>query len=952
MRYDAFLSYSHAADGKLAPALQRALHRFARPWNRMRALRIFRDTTSLAATPELWPAIVAALGESSHFLLLASPQAAASKWVQREIEWWCTNRAADKMFVLLTEGAIAWDERTRDFDWTLTTALPDLVRGKFQGEPLYVDLTWARHQEQLDLQNARFRQAILDIAAPLHGKDKDQLDGEDVRQFRKTRRLRAAAVAGLFVLALASTTAAVVAVKQRNVAVAQTRVALSRQLAAEAVANDTRLDVAFLLAVTAHRLSETPQARAALQRLLTRTPTIRGVLASEPPEQALAFSPDGRLLASAAGPGVSASDDPGVSLWRIDALQLVGKLKPAQNRRAKAIAFHPDGKSLAVAYLDGAILLWDVASREPTGEPLKATFGATSLAFSPDGRYILSSSGDRDVVLWDVARRRRAPARLPQFAGAVEEVAFGPDGTSAAVVTREHGVTVWNVESGQLLPAPLSIAGDRVTAFAFHPDGQHWLLGTRKGLSLYDPTTQQPRRELWRNPELLEPRVLRTSANGKTFVMKTPLGSPVVFDPARTRDLNRSLDESAVGPAASMQSAFAIGPDGNVFAQSMDSGVIVLWDYSRRRSLGEVFDLEVTRQPGGMLGALLMSADALKTGPVTLVLWDAAQRRRAGEAIGTGHEEITALAFSPKGRTLATGGREGSIAFWDIETRQPVGEPLPPGGHAVEHLVFSPDGRLLASAGPDRSAAGLASAAMGTGPSRVTLWEMAQRQVIDRPFGKSSDPNTLAFSPDGRLLMASGLGKILLYDVQHRKIDGEFSHGDPFGQAAFSTDGRQVLSFTKTSLVTWDVASRRRVEEPVRGPATAGITVRLSPDGRLLARLSVDGLRLFDAATRQPLGEVIGGGGAMAMQEGGRAGFSPDGKQFVAGGVFSPDGKWLASRAGSPFVWHIDLESWLARACELVNRNLTATEWRRYAGTDMSYVKACPHLPDPNPAPP
>jgi hypothetical protein len=184
MRYDAFLSYSHAADGRLAPALQHALHRFARPWNRMRALRVFRDTTSLAATPELWPAIVAALGQSSHFLLLASPQAAASKWVQREVKWWFANRPADKLFVLLTAGTIAWDENTRDFDWKFTTALPDLVRGKFQSEPLYVDLTWADDQDHLSLQNTRFRQAILDIAAPLHGKDKDQLDGEDVRQFR------------------------------------------------------------------------------------------------------------------------------------------------------------------------------------------------------------------------------------------------------------------------------------------------------------------------------------------------------------------------------------------------------------------------------------------------------------------------------------------------------------------------------------------------------------------------------------------------------------------------------------------------------------------------------------------------------------------------------------------------------------------------------------------------
>ena len=69
-------------------SLQSALHRFARPWNRLRALRVFRDKTSLAASPELWPAIVEALAESGHFLLLASPAAAASRWVQREIDWW------------------------------------------------------------------------------------------------------------------------------------------------------------------------------------------------------------------------------------------------------------------------------------------------------------------------------------------------------------------------------------------------------------------------------------------------------------------------------------------------------------------------------------------------------------------------------------------------------------------------------------------------------------------------------------------------------------------------------------------------------------------------------------------------------------------------------------------------------------------------------------------------
>jgi hypothetical protein len=60
MPYKAFISYSHAADGKLAPALQSALHRFARPWYRLRAIRVFRDATNLSISPHLWDEIAKA----------------------------------------------------------------------------------------------------------------------------------------------------------------------------------------------------------------------------------------------------------------------------------------------------------------------------------------------------------------------------------------------------------------------------------------------------------------------------------------------------------------------------------------------------------------------------------------------------------------------------------------------------------------------------------------------------------------------------------------------------------------------------------------------------------------------------------------------------------------------------------------------------------------------------
>src|SRR5262245_61155225 len=105
--YDAFISYSHAADGKLAPAVQRGLAHLAKKWNQRQALTVFRDDTGLAVSPQLWGSIVQALDHARFFVLFASPNAAASEWVNREIEHWRALHSADTILPVLTEGT--WD---------------------------------------------------------------------------------------------------------------------------------------------------------------------------------------------------------------------------------------------------------------------------------------------------------------------------------------------------------------------------------------------------------------------------------------------------------------------------------------------------------------------------------------------------------------------------------------------------------------------------------------------------------------------------------------------------------------------------------------------------------------------------------------------------------------------------------------------------------------------------
>ena len=115
-RYHAFMSYSRAADGRLAPALQSALQRFAKPWYRRQILRVFRDQTSLEMTPDVWPAIRRILDDSEFFILLASPGAAQSEWVALEVEHWLARKPLDHVLMVLTSGSLTWDPSTNRFD--------------------------------------------------------------------------------------------------------------------------------------------------------------------------------------------------------------------------------------------------------------------------------------------------------------------------------------------------------------------------------------------------------------------------------------------------------------------------------------------------------------------------------------------------------------------------------------------------------------------------------------------------------------------------------------------------------------------------------------------------------------------------------------------------------------------------------------------------------------------
>src|SRR4051812_49237814 len=103
------MSYSHAADDRLAPALQHAIQRCAKPWYRIRALHVFRDESALSTNPHLWSSIQQALADSSWFVLLASPDAVASEWVNRELSYWLEHSSVERILPVVTAGTWSWD---------------------------------------------------------------------------------------------------------------------------------------------------------------------------------------------------------------------------------------------------------------------------------------------------------------------------------------------------------------------------------------------------------------------------------------------------------------------------------------------------------------------------------------------------------------------------------------------------------------------------------------------------------------------------------------------------------------------------------------------------------------------------------------------------------------------------------------------------------------------------
>jgi WD40 repeat protein len=846
-KYKAFISYSHAADGMLAPSLQVALHRFAKPWNRLRAMRVFRDETSLALTPELWPSIQKALEESEYFLLMASPKAAESKWVQKEIEWWLTHRSCKTLFLLVTEGTLRWNDDIGDFDPTERTALPSNLIGKFTNEPKYVDLRWARNVDNLTLSHSRFRAAILDIAPPLIGRPKDELDGEDVRQHRRLKTVGWAFVCVILV-------AACVAIWKAYVADERYKVAVSRHLANEAGKHlEKQPDLALLLSVEAYRKAGTAEALQALYATLDSAgPTVL-LHGRYGDGRILAFSKDNRFLASMSHGGR-------LRLWDLSVSPSTSVILPGHQGEVTKMVFSPDGKALASSDDKGTVLLWDFNQTPPRSRSLLGHKSYVSdLRFSSNGKLLASGSGD-GVFIWNVESTTNEFTHLEV---GVWGLAFSPDGKSLVSENPNQGIfMLWDLTMAPPRSSPLLGYEGTVRAYAMSPTGKLYSLSDSKGnLVLWDLTIKPP------TPVYLDGyrdyvRTLAFSQDGKWLAAGDSVGTLLLWDLSVQPVRSISLPALANGIWS-----LAFSPDSKSLVSGPGQGLLQLWDLKAtppRAVVLEGYHLDAA------IDGQVFSPDGrhlvLRSGSGTFSVWHLHEDRPV--VVNLPGFQDGPKAFSNDGRMLASVNSVGTFSIWDLEGPGAVRLPLHGHRGEVEDIYFDSSGRVLAVHASD--ATPLVWDLNTTPPRSISL---------ARHHGAVG---TLELSSDGKLLASGDFKTVRLWDLSKSPPTSTKLHDHRVSvwRIRFSSDGRFIASSDGEDIILSDLRLKSSKLFPAVDHHGHVRDFTFSPDGQSFISAGMEGTLVFrDLAVNPPRTTFLTGHQQNEMET---VTYSPDGKSFVS----------------------------------------------------------------------
>lgn len=628
---------------------------------------------------------------------------------------------------------------------------------------------------------------------------------------------------------------------------------------------------------------------------------------------ALAFSPNGRVLATA-------DAATGVSLWDTASGRALGEAFSGHPVQVVALRFTPDGRHLVSCSLDGSLMVWNVTQRTvaatlqrpaevsppspaegalPLRPPLAVLPSAEhqawlgSLALAAGGRRLALAGGEGDVGIYTLPGLEPVAALATGLA--VRALAFSPDGRRLAVGDRSGRAEVWSVRGQRRLGMPLTGLTSLAQTLAFSPGGRHLAAGDAAGnLSVWDLTTRAP---LKNSPGFQADEVRRVAFGDRQLLVEAREGPRAAF---WRFELERGLLRTRQDLRAAYQAT------GTVALQNIDRGSL----RSPLEASPDSFLEQLVYSPTG-------TRFAVRTNSRTAQLWNAATRQPVAPPI-TAQPDIESLAFSPDGRYFVTGSRDGAVVFRDGLTGQALGQPLPLGIPRALSLSFRPGGSQLA---------------VGT-EGGVVVWDLQRERLLGQPEWDIPAPqrmdlvSALTYTPDGRWLVGGYERFTYVWDAASLKLvkrlpgmaeDRKVRSLEPSPDGTFMVAGYN----DGWSAAVWAVAGWRHVTT-LSDVASAAF----SSEGNLLATGGSRTVSFRDARTLEPLGDPVEAHEAE-----------------VRALVFSPDGRTLISADTSlvNLFWQTERAAWRSAACARAGRNLFAAEWTRlFAGA--AYRKTCPEF--------
>jgi WD40 repeat protein len=697
---------------------------------------------------------------------------------------------------------------------------------------------------------------------------------------KRQRRLLATACT-LLVLVIA-------ALVEWYLANARARVALSRQLAAEA---QTYLaeqpDLAALLSIEARRVQDTVEARSALLAAVNERPRLTKTL-PRMPEYPLcaAMNRAGTLLAVGGASGT-------IGLWRLPGAEPIGDLFGEEGDSVWKIRFDPTGTRL-VSATDKAIRVWKVDVSPPVSYTLtNSQKNMLGIDLSPDGKVLVAGGDEGHLYVWDMSHSEAVFRTALQTHGKIWTITFSPSGGLFAVGTRGGSILLYDAASlrprGSLREKPHG----EISSLSFRPDGEVLASGYKDGTVLLWSIPQRKVVGAIKHKERVDEVTFSPDGN---LIASGGTGEVLSLWSVSEQ---RELEGLALTDFDSVN-ALIFTPDAQ-YLIAVQEGYGLIWDAAGTHSLVRVLHGH-TDKIWGL--AATPHGDLVASGgkDATALMWHAEDGRRIDPPMKFGRATVRSMAFSPDERLLAVGYGTGAVVLWRVSDHQPAGKPLRAQTEPVISLSFSPDGHYLASASSDGS---------------VALFDLRSSTLVKR-YWNNDGMDEVDISPDGKLLVScSDDNKILWWNLETKTQLGAIDAGnESTNHIHFSPDSKFLAWFNGTRIVLWKIGTPPQQRVYLQGHVGDINSLTFSPDGGIIASGTMDHeVVLWDVKSRQRFLRPLKGHDDIVWKV-----------------AFARNGRVLASSSNDKTVrlWDVDVNHWTAHACSIANRNLSSDEWSQY----------------------